>query len=91
LETAFRDQGRPLPQNKGRELKLRMLDSLVINSLTSAILEEVQTVRGTFEEGAEAFPGAALKMETHIQIAVRDRQCILGIFRPTFDRKESTQ
>jgi hypothetical protein len=89
LQTAYRQKGRPLPQNEGRDLKLRKLDCLVINSLPTAILEDVQTVRGAFEEGDEAFPGAALKMETHLQIAVRDRQCILGVFRPTFDEKES--
>jgi len=61
----------------------------VINSIRPAIIEKVQTVRGAFEEGDEAFPGSALKKETHIQLAVRDRQSILGIFRPTFDEKES--
>ena len=79
LEESYREKNLHLPQNKGRELKLRVLDCLVINSIPSAILNEVQTVRGAFEEGGEAFPGAALKMETHIQIAVRDRQCILGV------------
>jgi hypothetical protein len=81
----YRQQNRSLPQNTGRELNRRELDCLVVNSLTSsAILAEVQTVRGAFEEGAAAFPGAALRLETHIQLSVRDRQCILGIFRPTF-------
>jgi hypothetical protein len=91
LEADYRQKNKPLPQNRGRELKLRMLDCLVINSLPTPILQEVQTVRGAFEEGDEAFPGAALKVETHIQIAVRDRQCILGIFRPTIDDKEGEQ
>jgi hypothetical protein len=63
----------------------------VINSLSLAMPEDVHTVRGAFEEGDEAFPGAASKMETHIQIAVRNRQCILGIFRPTFDENEGEQ
>jgi hypothetical protein len=43
-----------------------------------------QTIRGPFEEGPEAFAGSMLKMETHIQIAVRDPDCILGVFRPNF-------
>jgi hypothetical protein len=64
-------------------LKKRTLDCLVINNLAATMSEQIQTVRGAFEEGDEAFPGAALRTETHIQIAVRERQCMLGIFRPT--------
>lgn len=84
VDATYREKGYELPQNAGRELKNRRLDCLVINYLSDTIPEQVQTVRGAFEEGAEAFPGAALRMETHIQIAVRDRDCILGVFRPTF-------
>jgi hypothetical protein len=29
-----------------------------------------------------------LKKETHIQVAVRDRHCILGIFRPVVEERE---
>ena len=88
LENDYRTKGVALPQNTGRDLKLRKLDCLVINSLSPTILDDVDTVRGAFEEGNEAFPGAALRMETHIQIAVRNRQCILGVFRPTFCENE---
>ena len=88
LKSAYERKGIALPRNEGRELKLRNLDCLVINNLSPAVLETVQTVRGAFEEGDEAFEGAALRRETHIQIAVRDRQCILGVFRPTYDEKE---
>jgi hypothetical protein len=83
VETSYRKRGLSVPQNTGRELRLRTLDCLVINNLAATMSTEAHTVRGAFEEGNEAFPGAALKMETHIQIAVRDRQCILGVFRPT--------
>ena len=90
LESSFRNKNSQLPENSGRELKLRKLDCLVINNLTYSVSEPFQTVRGAFEEGDEAFPGSALKRETHIQIAVRDRSCILGIFRPTIvNEKES--
>jgi hypothetical protein len=83
LETDYRSKGLTLPKNTGSDLKLRKLDCLVINSLSPSILDDVHAVRGAFEEGDEAFPGAALKMQTHIKIAVRNRQCILGVFRPT--------
>ena len=89
--TIFRETERSLPQNTGRDLKSRDLDCLVINNLTKNMAEEVQTVRGAFEEGEAAFPGAALRMETHLQLAVRDSRCILGIFRPAFDVKEGEE
>ncbi len=82
VEKTYRERGLQLPQNSGRELKNRKLDCLVINNLDTTISGQAQTVRGAFEEGAEAFPGAALKTETHLQVAVRDPRCILGIFRP---------
>lgn len=76
---------RPLPTNQGREFKNRKLDCLVLNHLVESLGKEgltVQTVRGAFEEGESAFPGSMLKKETHIQVAVRDLGCILGVFRP---------
>ncbi len=82
LAKDYAEKGWQLPQNSGREFKNRRLDCLVINELQTAAAGQVQTVRGAFEEGDEAFPGAGRKKETHIQVAVRDRQCILGIFRP---------
>ena len=44
-----------------------------------------QTVRSAFEEGEPAFPGSLIRTQTHIQIAVRDHWCIIGVFRPNFD------
>jgi len=41
-----------------------------------------QSVRGVFEEGKPAFPGACIRAKTHVQIAVRDPKCILGFFVP---------
>ena len=82
LERDYRQRSLQLPKNSGRELKNRKLDCLVINALGATAAGQIQTVRGAFEEGDEAFPGAVLKTETHIQFVVRDPQCILGIFRP---------
>jgi hypothetical protein len=79
----YRAKKLELPANTGRDLKNRKLDCLVINNLTETIAPDIQTVRGAFEEGDEAFRGAALRRETHIQVAVRDPECILGVFRPT--------
>lgn len=89
---------KPLPTNlAGRgavpgERLLRPLDCAVIDAATKvedarvgmdpAALGPFQTVRGVFEEGAEAFPGACVRERTHVQIAVRDGACVLGYFRP---------
>lgn len=40
------------------------------------------SVRSAFLEGAPIFPGSELKMKSHIQICVRNPDCILGFFRP---------
>ena len=43
--------------------------------------EPIQTVRGVFVEGGPAYPNGGFAEKTHIQIAVRDLQCIKGVFR----------
>ncbi|WP_343693073.1 hypothetical protein [Chitinophaga sp.] len=40
------------------------------------------TVRCAFIEGAPAFPGAGIKLKSHIQICVRNPNSILAFFRP---------
>ncbi len=77
--------GGSLPQNRGREGKLRELDCMVINACIAelrGIGSEYDTVRGAFLEGAPVYPGAGFSRESHIQIAVRNSACILGVFRP---------
>lgn len=85
LIQAFADEGRSLPQNRGREGKLRELDCLVINTCIDELQgggTEYDTVRGAFLEGALVYPDAGFSRESHIQIAVRNSACILGVFRP---------
>ena len=41
------------------------------------------TVRAAFLEGGAIFPGSGLQRETHVEVAVRNGDCILGVFRPT--------
>lgn len=76
--------GQPLPKNSAR-FPLRKLDCAVVNLIhhlrASADETPIQTVRGVFVEGAEVYPGAGFHEKTHIQIAVRDSQCIKGVFR----------
>jgi hypothetical protein len=85
LVPAFAEEGRSLPQNGGREGKLRELDCMVINTCIDELRQfgrEYDTVRSAFLEGAPAYPGAGFSRESHIQIAVRNSACILGVFQP---------
>lgn len=79
-----------LPQNKNAgssdaDLVMRYLDCAVINHLhklrKDKNLPEFDTVRGAFHEGKELFPGSRIMEKTHIQIAVRNPDCIIGVFR----------
>ena len=40
------------------------------------------SVRGTFEEGNEMYPGAGFREKTHTQVCVRNLNCIKGYFIP---------
>lgn len=93
-------QGIPLRENtRGSahddDLLLRHLDCAVLN-LGLANLDRsagagglfYQTVRGVFVEGREPYPGAAIRERTHVQIAVRDPECILGYFMPAAQHED---
>jgi hypothetical protein len=85
LAKTFADEGRSLPRNRGKQGKRRDLDCLVINHCLDELTKEgteYDTVREAFLEGIPAYPGAGFSRESHIQIAVRNSACILGVFRP---------
>jgi len=85
----------PLPQNRPAgdddfDLVLRDLDCAVLNLALRTFDDRAgdndrgfQTVRGVFVEGDPVYDGARIHTKTHVQIAVRDRSCILGYFRPS--------
>ncbi|MGX5818863.1 hypothetical protein ACWKWU_11745 [Chitinophaga lutea] len=53
------------------------------NSLPGALESHpFDTVRAAFIEGAPVYEGAGFRMKTHIQICVRNLDCILGFFLP---------
>jgi hypothetical protein len=79
--------GQPIPQNKGGApfWKGRYLDCAVINAyveLTAQAGASFDTVRCAFVEGEPIFEGAGLRIESHVQIAVRNPNSIVGVFRP---------
>ena len=85
----------PLPINQrakgdgGPDLVLRYLDCAVINLAIEMREKEtsqiIHTVRGCFTEGGRAFTGSEIMQKSHIQIAVRSPNAIIGYFRPVID------
>lgn len=74
--------GAKVPTNRGGH---RALDCAVVNVWLDLLSREgppFQTVRRGFEEGPPVHEGMIITMQAHIQIAVRDPSCILGVFRP---------
>jgi hypothetical protein len=79
-------EGRALPTNKGGPDRLmRNLDCAVINHLHRARKEggltAFDTVKGVFQEGRPIYRDAGFREKTHIQICVRNPNCIKGVFR----------
>ena len=79
-----------LPQNKKTkgtsDILLRNLDCAVIEQIhdynKQNNLQEYDSVRGVFTEGVAPYPGSAFYEKTHIQICIRNPNCIKGYFRP---------
>ncbi len=73
------------PDSEGLLLR-RCLDCAVINFVHSLRAQDnvdaYDTVLGVFEEGPPAFPGSGFRERTHVQIAVRNTECVLAYFRP---------
>lgn len=73
-------------RNRGVGLRARYLDCAVFEMLHSYRaaqgLQPFDTVRGFFVEGSELYPGAGLRDRDHVQICVRNPQCIKGYFLP---------
>jgi hypothetical protein len=91
FKETFEKQGLPLPRNEpshrtDRDLVRRNLDCAMINWAIPMIEKELkmhfQTVRGVFQEGIPAYEGSGILKKSHIQVVVRDSDCILGYFLP---------
>ena len=85
------EAGVPVPTNRGKDEDrlLRELDCAVINHLHEirhkAELDSFQSVRGIFVEGGRIYENAGFFEKTHIQVCVRDMNCIKGVFRVPHD------
>lgn len=93
-------KNKDLPKDQYHDLIIRELDCAVIEYLHHKIEEQIvsdiskqdfseykhfDTVRGIFTEGGPAFEGAGIQTKNHIQICIRNLNCIKGFFIP---RKE---
>jgi len=80
-----------LPKNQSgfsgdQDLVKRNLDCAVINYLHKLREEEglrpFETIRSPFWEGDPLYDGGKIMSRTHVQICVRNTDCIVGYFRP---------
>ena len=93
MKSEFESLGAEMPSNKGKteDKLLRRLDCAVIEHLHARMAEDsdvtedlapFDSARGLFAEGKEIYPGAGFKEKTHVQICVRNPNCIKGYFDP---------
>lgn len=83
------EAGYSMPENQvvksGQDSLRRNLDCAVISVLhqirESNDSPAYDSVRGVFWEGKELYPGTTLKEKNHIQVCVRNPNCIKGYFR----------
>ena len=75
--------------SKGRinEINLRFLDCAVLKTLNKfnhdiPTKKEFDSVRAGFWEGEELYPNAGFREKNHIQLCIRNPDCILGLFVP---------
>lgn len=85
-ETAGISIPRNRPSEKTTDILLRDLDCSVIQQVRDYLKEskqlEFDSVRGVFIEGAEPYPGSEFREKTHVQICIRNPNCIKGYFYP---------
>lgn len=85
LTSAFQLAGKKMPQNTE---KLRELDCAVVNVAYGLVKQEnadntpFDMVRAAFVEGAPLYETSGFYSDTHIQICVRNTDCVKGYFRP---------
>ncbi|MCW3085312.1 MAG: hypothetical protein JWP12_2678 [Bacteroidetes bacterium] len=92
---AVMPQNKDVKFDKHKDKLLRELDCEVIEFMHENIRKNIlkgksekgyspykmfDSTRGVFEESGPAFPGAGIKEKTHIQICIRNSNCILGFF-----------
>ncbi|KAB7789604.1 hypothetical protein [Bifidobacterium leontopitheci] len=90
LKEEFDSHGLKMPTNHGKtkDKLFRALDCAVIQHLNDRFdhggdkCDPFDSVRGLFLEGGPIYPGSGFMKKTHIQICVRNPNCIKGYFDP---------
>jgi hypothetical protein len=88
LTALYAKSGDPMPENKKapkdecEERVMRFLDCAVLDHLVENSSPGFDTVRGLFVEGGRVYTGAEIYNKTHAEIAVRNLECIRGLFWP---------
>jgi hypothetical protein len=92
-----KEAGLEIPENRNvkddpnKDHLLRYLDCAVFRRIHTHISDAIQrgedispfdTVRGMFTEGGPIYEGSGFYEQTHVQIAVCNMDCIVGLFRP---------
>lgn len=84
MEGAYKTLARPLPVNRPEKF-LHPLDCAVINYLheirASNQQPPVDSIKAIFQEPLTLYRGSAFMEKNHCQIAVRNMDCIKGVFR----------
>lgn len=89
LQKLHEEQGTAVPENAGStpDKLLRRRDCAVLNLYLDWLERKrgsiYDTVRCGFVEGGPAFEGSGIHYRSHVQIAVRNPACVVGVFRPT--------
>ena len=89
LKKLHEQTGQRLPENDGKtpDKKMRRLDCAVLNLYLTWLKDDQRvsydTVRCGFVEGEPAFEGSGIRHQSHVQVAVRNAACVIGVFRPT--------
>lgn len=81
----IKDQLRNKVPDEGGFNLIRPLDCAVIKNLHRIMAKNnvvYDSVYGYFQEGKDAYPDAGIKEKSHIQICVRNNDCIKGYFLP---------
>ena len=91
-ENDMKNSSKLLPKNKTlpnsikKDIILRELDCNVIEFMHQNIknknLKPYDSIRGIFTEGEPAFEGSGFQTKNHIQICIRNLNCIKGFFKP---------
>jgi hypothetical protein len=80
-----------LPAGTSKDLLLRKLDCAVIENLHQFRkrnkLRPFDSARGVFIEGDALYPTAGFYEKSHIQLCIRNPNCIKGFFKPREENK----